>query len=61
MERFCSVCGKPMREGYCYDMGRRYYCSDECLHTEFTSEEWKQECEGNDQSYYTEWYDEEIP
>ncbi len=54
--RRCSVCGKLMREGYCVDGGFAYYCSDECLHTEYTDEEWENECVNNDQSYYTEWY-----
>ena len=45
-----------MRKGYCVDMGAAYYCSDDCLHTEHTEEEWAEECENNDQSYYTEWY-----
>lgn len=31
------------------------YTSDECLHSDFTDEEWAEECENNDQSYYTEW------
>ena len=47
--------GKLMREGYCVDMGAAYYCSDECLHTEYTDAEWAEECENNDQSYFTEW------
>jgi len=37
--RRCSICGKLMREGYCVDMGAAYYCSDECLHTEYSEEE----------------------
>ena len=53
--RRCSECGKLMREGYCADMGVAYYCSKECLHSDFTDEEWAEECESNDQSYYTEW------
>ena len=53
--RRCAVCGKLMREGYCVDMGAAYYCSDECLHAEYSDEEWTEECENNDQSYYTEW------
>lgn len=53
--RVCSVCGKLMNAGYCLDAGSKYYCSDECLHTDFTHEEWKKECEENDQSYWTEW------
>jgi len=53
--RRCSECGRLMRAGYCFDMGAAYYCSDECLHADFTAEEWEEECESNDQSYYTEW------
>ena len=53
--RRCSVCGKYMQEGYCQGGGEAYYCSDECLHTEFTDEQWKEECENDEQSYYTEW------
>lgn len=53
--RRCSVCGRIMRKGYCVDMGEAYYCSDYCLHTEFSDEAWEIECDENDQSYYTEW------
>lgn len=54
--RRCSVCGRLMQEGYCQDGGYRYYCSDDCLHTEYSDEEWNKECENNDQSYWTQWY-----
>lgn len=54
--RRCSICGNLMCEGYVLDMGAAYYCSDECLHHDFTLPEWRAECESNDQSYYTEWY-----
>lgn len=54
--RRCSVCGKLMREGYCVSAGEAYYCSDECLSSEFTEEEWANQYEEDDQSYYTEWY-----
>lgn len=53
--RRCSECGKLMREGFCVDMGAAYYCSDDCLYKNFTPYEWLQECDDNDQSYYTEW------
>lgn len=53
--RRCSVCGKLFKEGYCVDMGADYYCSEDCLHTAFTDEEWEEEYNSNDQSYYTEW------
>lgn len=54
--RRCSICGRLMQEGYCQDGGWRYYCSDECLHHDFTDEEWNEECDNNDQSYWTQWY-----
>ena len=55
--RRCSICGRLMREGYCSDMGASYYCSDECLRQDYSNmEKWYEECQSNDQSYYTEWY-----
>lgn len=54
--RRCSICGRLMQEGYCQDGGWRYYCSDDCLHHNFTDEEWNRECDNNDQSYWTQWY-----
>lgn len=52
--RRCSVCGKLFREGYVESMGNAYYCSDGCLHTRYTDEEWRRECEDDNQSYFTE-------
>lgn len=54
--RRCSVCGKLFKEGYVESFGHAYYCSDDCLHTKFTDEEWRRECRDDDQSYYTEFY-----
>lgn len=54
--RRCSVCGKLMREGYHCGSTRQYYCSDNCLHRDFSAEEWEKECTDDSQSYYTEWY-----
>ena len=45
-----------MIEGYCLDAGFAYYCSDECLHTEFTDEKWEDEYNNNEDSYWTQWY-----
>lgn len=53
--RRCDVCGRLFRQGYCQDAGMNYYCSDDCLHSSFTDDEWEEECENNDQSYYSEW------
>lgn len=55
--RRCSRCGKLMRDGFCVDMGRNYYCSEACLQTQFPDDEnWWKECKDNPQSYYTTWY-----
>ena len=53
--RICDVCGKLMVSGYVFDGGSRYFCSDKCLHTQFTDEEWEQEYNSNEDSYWTEW------
>lgn len=53
--RRCTVCGRLMREGYCRDGGSDYYCSDECLHSDFSFSDWEEECKNNNQSYWTEW------
>jgi hypothetical protein len=45
-----------MREGYCIDNGREYYCTEECLHKHYTPEEWEElydDSEGD--SYWTTW------
>jgi len=58
--RICSECRKKMNEGYCIDSGLEYYCSDECLHKHYTEEEYLEMYdEGNGDSYWTEWEDEE--
>ena len=38
--RVCSHCGKDIREGWVYDDGRAYYCSNRCLLQHFSEEEW---------------------
>lgn len=60
-ERECSICGKPMMEGYyCCD---EYYCSRECLDKSFegTGETWEEHYEkgGGDEGdcFWTEWED----
>ena len=58
--RTCSHCGKGMHSGYCIEGGQAYYCSDECLHANMTQEEYLNLYdEGNGDSYYTEWEDED--
>ena len=56
--RLCSICSKPMDEGYCIENGMEYYCSDECLHEVYDDEEWQLMYEdGNGDSYWSEWND----
>lgn len=53
--RKCSICGKPMTEGYCYEGGLMYFCSDECLHQQFTDAEWEELYSDDGDSYWTSW------
>lgn len=53
--RICTHCGKVMIDGYLIDDGSSYYCSDECLYSNMTKEEYLEMYE-NDDAFYTEWY-----
>jgi hypothetical protein len=56
--RECNACGKGMNEGYCIEGGMEYYCSDACLHTEITHEEYMElYADGEGDSYWTTWYE----
>ena len=56
--RNCTACGKGMNEGYCIGDGMEYYCSDACLHTEITHEEYMELYDdGEGDSYWTAWED----
>jgi hypothetical protein len=56
--RKCTKCNEFMTEGYCIDSGFAYYCSDECLHTVYTPEEWEELYDdGEGDSYWTQWED----
>jgi hypothetical protein len=55
--RSCNCCGNGMNEGYFADY--EYFCSDDCLYTEFPPKIWAKVTEENEDSYYwTEWEDE---
>lgn len=56
----CSICGQRMTEGYCYESGEAYYCSDECLHHDFTDEEWEELYSDDGDSYWTTWEDDDL-
>jgi hypothetical protein len=56
--RECTACSKGMNEGYCIEGGMEYYCSDACLHTEITHEEYMElYADGEGDSYWTTWYE----
>ena len=56
--RVCTCCHSGMNEGYFADY--EYFCSDDCLYTEFPPTIWAKVTEGDEDSYYwTEWEDEE--
>jgi hypothetical protein len=54
-DRVCNHCGKPMDEGYCIGGGIAYFCSDTCLHTQYSPEEWAEMYSDDGDSYWTEW------
>ena len=64
--RKCSICGKEMWDGYIEADGYRYFCSDDCLHTVYTDEEWEQVYEEDNTDHscyctgscYTDWFGE---
>lgn len=58
-KRTCSECGKEMTEGFVIDGGTEYYCSEECLHKNYTHEEYMEMYEdGEGETYWTQWDDE---
>ena len=46
--RKCSICGNEMssgyyvEDGYLNENGAEYYCSDECLYSVYTEEEYQE-------------------
>lgn len=59
--RICNHCGKELNlNGYVVDNGMEYYCCDQCLNAHYTPEEWaKMYNNGDGDSYWTEWEDED--
>jgi late competence protein required for DNA uptake (superfamily II DNA/RNA helicase) len=57
--RKCDKCGQGMNEGFCIYEGQEYYCSDECLHSVYSEQEWSEmynaEDIGSSSSYWTQW------
>ena len=53
--RKCTCCGTPMKEGFVIHDGDEYFCSEKCLHTKYTPEEYDEMYDdGEGDSYYTE-------
>lgn len=52
--RSCCKCGKCMNEGFCLYDGAEYYCSDECLASKYTDEEYDAIYDAGN-GYWTEW------
>ena len=57
--RKCDKCGQGMNEGFCIYEGEEYYCSNECLHSVYSEQEWSEmynaEDNGGSLSYWTQW------
>lgn len=48
-----------MNSGYVVGNGEKHYCTEDCLHTEISPEEWDEMTidEDNSPNYWTEWED----
>jgi len=56
--RKCNQCSKGMDEGYVICGGEEYYCSDECLHKNYTAADWNElSKDDDDENYWTVWED----
>ena len=53
--RICSICGSVMIDGFATPCGFMHYCSEECLHEDYTPDEYQKAYEA-DECFYTEWY-----
>jgi hypothetical protein len=59
--RECSVCSVPMIDGYCFDGGMYYACSDEhrnIIAFDKYNTAWEDLYTDEGDFYYTEWFDE---
>lgn len=54
--RICSACGAMHYEGYYFEDAFVYYCSDECLHSVHTAEEYDEMYEEG-YAYWTQWWE----
>ena len=55
-KRYCDICKKEMHEGYYNEDEFKYYCSEECLHHDYTDEEYNELYDNrNGNFYWTSW------
>ena len=52
--RTCTRCGTPILEGFCINDGLEYYCSEDCLYSTYSRQEYKALNE-RDEAYWTTW------
>ena len=50
----CDKCGKLMTSGYVIGDGEEYYCSEECLYTVYSEEEYD-DLHDVGEAYWTQW------
>lgn len=53
--RECDICNASMTEGYYVEQYDEYFCSDDCLHSVYSNEEYT-EMFNNDDAYWTQWF-----
>jgi hypothetical protein len=56
--RKCTKCNKGMNDGYLVN-DVEYYCSDECLYSVYSEDEYE-DLYIEDSAYYTEWSEDDI-
>ena len=56
--RKCTKCNKGMNDGYLVN-DDEYYCSNECLHSKYSEDEYEDMFIENN-AYYTEWSEDDI-
>ena len=58
--RICDACNNQMQKGYVINGGEEYYCSDPCLNTKYTTDDWYEMYDdGSRDNYWTDWYNED--
>lgn len=60
LPRTCSECKKWMSEWYVIWWGEQYYCSDKCLHKNYSKEEWKKKYTDGGDNYWTQWEENDL-